>query len=80
MTQQVTQQENEDISQLSEGQFADESSASSGDETEVTEEIETEGNLLLIKCGHPLLLIKHHIANFEHGLSRRCHFSPHCWY
>ncbi|XP_066493124.1 protein fantom isoform X2 [Tiliqua scincoides] len=38
----VTQQENEDLSQLSEGQFADESSASSGDETEITEEIETE--------------------------------------
>ncbi|KAJ6665950.1 hypothetical protein lerEdw1_000854 [Lerista edwardsae] len=38
----MTQQENEDLSQLSEGQFADESSPSSGDETEVTEEIETE--------------------------------------
>nr|XP_034975188.1 protein fantom isoform X1 [Zootoca vivipara]XP_034975189.1 protein fantom isoform X1 [Zootoca vivipara]XP_034975190.1 protein fantom isoform X1 [Zootoca vivipara] len=36
------QQEQEDLSQLSEGQFADQSSATSGDETEITEELEPE--------------------------------------
>ncbi|XP_053126939.1 protein fantom isoform X2 [Hemicordylus capensis] len=35
-------QENEDLSQVSEGQFADQSSATSGDETEMTEELEPE--------------------------------------
>ncbi|XP_008112094.1 protein fantom isoform X2 [Anolis carolinensis] len=37
-----TQLEQEDSSQLSEGQFADQSSASSGDETEITEDLEPE--------------------------------------
>ncbi|KAM8799256.1 protein fantom [Eudromia elegans] len=36
------QQENEDLSHLSEGQLADQSSATSGDETEITEELEPE--------------------------------------
>uniref|UniRef100_A0A670J1F0 RPGRIP1 like n=1 Tax=Podarcis muralis TaxID=64176 RepID=A0A670J1F0_PODMU len=36
------QREQEDLSQLSEGQFADQSSATSGDETEITEELEPE--------------------------------------
>ncbi|XP_015277767.1 PREDICTED: protein fantom [Gekko japonicus] len=34
------QEESEDLSQLSEGQFADQSSATSGEETEITEELE----------------------------------------
>ncbi|XP_042294515.1 protein fantom isoform X2 [Sceloporus undulatus] len=37
-----TQQERDDPSQLSEGQLADQSSTSSGDETEITEELEPE--------------------------------------
>uniref|UniRef100_A0A8C3HDU5 Protein fantom n=1 Tax=Chrysemys picta bellii TaxID=8478 RepID=A0A8C3HDU5_CHRPI len=36
------QQEKDDLSQLSEGQLADQSSATSGDETEITEELEPE--------------------------------------
>ncbi|XP_062442444.1 protein fantom isoform X15 [Rhea pennata] len=36
------QQEKEDLSHLSEGQLADQSSATSGDETEITEELEPE--------------------------------------
>ncbi|KAF7244745.1 Protein fantom [Varanus komodoensis] len=36
------QQAHEDLSQLSEGQFADQSSSTSGDETEITEELEAE--------------------------------------
>uniref|UniRef100_A0A674I6Z1 Protein fantom n=1 Tax=Terrapene triunguis TaxID=2587831 RepID=A0A674I6Z1_9SAUR len=38
------QQEKDDLSQLSEGQLADQSSATSGDETEITEELEPEDN------------------------------------
>uniref|UniRef100_A0A8C4WP83 RPGRIP1 like n=1 Tax=Gopherus evgoodei TaxID=1825980 RepID=A0A8C4WP83_9SAUR len=40
------QQEKDDLSQLSEGQLADQSSATSGDETEITEELEPEDNRL----------------------------------
>ncbi|XP_060109557.1 protein fantom [Heteronotia binoei] len=36
------QEESEDLSQLSEGQFGDQSSATSGEETEITEELEPE--------------------------------------
>ncbi|XP_009676592.2 protein fantom isoform X2 [Struthio camelus] len=38
------QQEKEDLSHLSEGQLADQSSATSGDETEITEELEPEAD------------------------------------
>uniref|UniRef100_A0A663DY09 RPGRIP1 like n=1 Tax=Aquila chrysaetos chrysaetos TaxID=223781 RepID=A0A663DY09_AQUCH len=38
------QQEKEDLSRLSEGQLADQSSVTSGDETEITEELEPEEN------------------------------------
>uniref|UniRef100_A0A8C6Z255 RPGRIP1 like n=1 Tax=Nothoprocta perdicaria TaxID=30464 RepID=A0A8C6Z255_NOTPE len=41
-TAEEIQQENEDFSHLSEGQLADENSATSGDETEITEELEPE--------------------------------------
>ena len=37
------QQEKDDLSHLSEGQLADQSSVTSGDETEITEELEPEG-------------------------------------
>ncbi|NWX82077.1 FTM protein, partial [Nothoprocta pentlandii] len=41
-TAEEIQQENEDLSHLSEGQLADQNSATSGDETEITEELEPE--------------------------------------
>ncbi|KAL8194973.1 UNVERIFIED_CONTAM: hypothetical protein K2H54_042371 [Gekko kuhli] len=40
------QEESEDLSQLSEGQFADQSSATSGEETEITEELEPEAEMV----------------------------------
>ncbi|KAM7101879.1 protein fantom isoform 4-T10 [Ciconia maguari] len=42
MTEEI-QQEKEDLSHLSEGQLTDQSSVTSGDETEITEELEPEG-------------------------------------
>lgn len=39
------QQQKEDLSHLSEGQLADQSSVTSGDETEITEELEPEGRI-----------------------------------
>uniref|UniRef100_A0A8D2LFW0 RPGRIP1 like n=1 Tax=Varanus komodoensis TaxID=61221 RepID=A0A8D2LFW0_VARKO len=41
------QQAHEDLSQLSEGQFADQSSSTSGDETEITEELEAEAESII---------------------------------
>ncbi|NXG62364.1 FTM protein, partial [Hemiprocne comata] len=42
-TSEGTEQEKEDLSHVSEGQLADQSSVTSGDETEITEELEPEG-------------------------------------
>lgn len=39
------EQEKDDLSHLSEGQLADQSSLTSGDETEITEELEPEGRI-----------------------------------
>lgn len=51
------QQEKENLSHLSEGQLADESPVTSGDETEVTEELESEGRIHFLQISSCISLI-----------------------